>query len=563
MPNIQPTLEDMVRSEFAKSSHKACCESAGPEETMLPMDDGVPLRTVVYRPDISGAVPVVVSRTCYPELDGAQRVRGEEYSRRGIAFVYQYCRGTGGSGGVWEPNVNERADGKTSMDWICDQSWVNSAGYLGCSYLALTGWVIADILPPKVKTMYLTHYGVFRHTSAYKDGLFRHDVLTSWTMGNAGFPIGADYLESCRYMPHIEVDEKLWGRRLDWYRQWITGADRNSAYWETGFWKMLRDIPGKVKVPIYMGEGWYDHHLGSAIETYGALPESVRDKSTFLIGAWNHIFQPKLEGHAGANFETGDDLRAMNWFYQILVEGKEPRGEIKTYIIGDDSWHTRKEYPIGSRAEHRLYITGKRVEGVYGLSPEKAEDSGVITYTYDPENPVMTHGADALLFTEKDQGSLLQPEPNHRRDVISCISGVFGNEATILGAIASSLVVSTDVDDTAFIVKVMEVLPDGRTVNIRTGATTLGYRNGSCASISYEPGSKARLSVTMWDIAWKIQKGSRLRVDITSSDFPQYSIHSNYAGCWSLQDKTRRAGQCIYFGPEDDSFISLPVLQNE
>jgi len=560
MQDMLKIMEETVRREFASCGHDIRCKNREPAEIMLPMEDGVQLRTMIYRPDTDGPVPTVVSRTCYPEFDGVQSIRGEEYSKRGIAYIYQYCRGTGGSGGIWEPNVNERVDGKTTIDWICEQSWVKNAGYLGCSYLALTGWVIADILPPKVKTMYLAHYGVFRHTSAYKEGLFRHDVLTSWTMTNAGFPINADYMKSCRYMPHIEVDEKLWSRRVDWYREWISAVDRSDAYWETGFWKMLRDIPKKVTVPIHICEGWYDHHLGSAIETYSALPEDTRKNSTFIIGAWNHMFQPRLEGHSGDNYDIGEDIRAFDWFSKILVEEEKPQGTVKAYIIGDDSWHTRNDFPAVLPEEKRLYIRGGNAEGIYGLSEAKAGESGSITFTYDPGHPVMSHGADALLFTAGEQGSLLQPEPNYRKDVISCISEVLENDFTILGAISASIVVSTNVDDTAFVIKVMEVMPDGRTVNIRTGVTTLGYRNDSDARVSYDPGSKVRITIKTWDIAWKIQRGSRIRIDITSTDFPQYSIHSNFAGCWSVQDRIRQADQCLYFGTDDDSFISFPVL---
>ena len=169
-------------------------------------------------------------------------------------------------------------------------------GYWGCSYLALTGWLIADILPEKVKTMYLTHYGTFRHVSAYKDGLFRHDVLTAWAMENAGYPVTADYLESCRFRPHAEVDERLWGKKLEWYRKWVTSTDASDEYWNTGVWGLLKEIPSRVKVPVYMGEGWYDHHLGSAIETYRSLSEEAKKKSKFVIGAWDHNFNVVVKG---------------------------------------------------------------------------------------------------------------------------------------------------------------------------------------------------------------------------------------------------------------------------
>lgn len=115
-------------------------------------------------------------------------------------------------------------------------SWIDCMGYKGASYLALTGWAMADAMPSKVRSMYLTVYGTSRHTSAYKDGLFRQDILTAWAMSNAGFPVSADYLTSAAYRPQVQVDEALWGKRLDWYRDWITHTDADDPYWQQGFW---------------------------------------------------------------------------------------------------------------------------------------------------------------------------------------------------------------------------------------------------------------------------------------------------------------------------------------
>lgn len=137
-----------VRDEFAKCEQKPTYEIFCYEE-MLEMDDGVKLRTIIYRPDREGAMPTIVVRTCYPQNDYLYRATAEEYCRRGFNYIYQYCRGTGGSEGEWEPNVNERPDGKKTIDWICDQEWVGDTGYTGCSYLSLTGWLIADILPER------------------------------------------------------------------------------------------------------------------------------------------------------------------------------------------------------------------------------------------------------------------------------------------------------------------------------------------------------------------------------------------------------------------------------
>ncbi len=566
MPYTQEEKErelTRIREQFAKCPVKPSVQDILVQELMLPVRDGVRLRTVISRPPGCGPFPTVVLRSCYPDADPAYRLTAHEYARRGFAYVCQYCRGTGGSEGAWQPNVNERADGKDTLDWLNGQDWVESIGYTGCSYLALTGWAVADILPPKVKTMYLTHYGVFRQVSAYQDGLFRHDILTSWAMWNAGFPIDADYLGSCRFRPHADVDEKLWGRRLDWYREWVTAPDRDDEYWNTGFWGMLKHIPEKVRVPLYIGEGWYDHHLGSALETYNALSEQAKAHTTFLVGPWDHNFNFALEGRRGVNINADEVLRCFGWFYSILAEKKLPESRILRYVCNDDSWH---ECPDGGALESepfRLYLAAKGGPGERSFRLEPAPgQAGQAQFVYDPDDPVPSHGAESLMASSEHQGSLRQPEPGYRPDVLSFVSEPLERDLVVIGSISVQLRVASSAGDTAFAAKVMEVLPTGEAYHIRTGITTLGYRGHSGTRRPYEPGTAVDAPIDMWDIAWKLHRGSRIRLDVTSSDFPQYTAHSNYPGVWSRQAAAQKAVQTIFFGDGADSaLVSFPVLK--
>ena len=552
-----------IEREFSHCRITPFCKVRPPEEIMLPMRDGVLLRTVVYRPDRDEAVPTIVVRTCYPKNDLVYRATALQYVQRGFAYLYQYCRGTGGSQGIWEPNVNERSDGKDTIDWVCAQSWVKNAGYFGCSYLALTGWAIADVLPEKVKTMYLTHYGTYRHVSAYKDGLFRHDILTGWTMENAGYPISADYLDSCRYRPQLTVDEDVWGKRIDWYRDYLTNTDSDSPYWHQGVWKMLMEVPKKLKVPIYLGEAWYDHHLGSAIASWRSIPPEVKKYSTFLIGAWDHDFHMRLEDKETKNAQNNDVLRAFEWFYERLEEERLPKGEVRLYLTGADIWLSLPEFPA-EQAEHaKLYLGSPTVGESHTLREKPQADAAQAVFVYDPENPVFSHGAESLLYTKEGIGSLRQPLPGSRNDVLTCISEPVLQDMDIVGQIKLHLSVATDAEDSAFTFKIMEMTPSGESYHIRTGITTLAYRNQSKHRMPYTPGETVPLVIDSWEVAYRIQQGSRIRVDITSSDFPQYAIHSNYAGGWAEQKQSKPAHQSIFFGGECPSYLEIPLLSTE
>ena len=173
----------------------------------------------------------------------------------------------------------------------------------------------------------------------------------------------------------------------------------------------------------------------------------------------------------------------------------------------------------------------------------------------------MSVGGETLFTSVSKRGSQPQPEIGYRDDVISFLSDPLTEDLTIAGKISADLYVSTDVDDTCFTYKVSEVAPDGTTYNIRSGITTLAYRNDSLGDRqSYTPNDLVEITIETLPITWNVKAGNSIRVDITSSNFPEYSIHSNYAGIWSEQTQTRVADQTIYIGPDHPSSISFPTL---
>ena len=543
-----------IREDYRTSVHPDVFTSYTAWEEMLSCKDGVRLRTIFYRPESCKPLPVIVQRSCYPQSEASLRVHAEELCKKGFGVIIQYCRGTGGSEGVWEPNVNDRSDGLDLMHFVASLPWVDCMGYQGASYLAFTGWIMADALPDKVRSMYLTVYGTSRHTSAYKDGLFRQDILTAWAMSNAGFPVTADYLTSAAYRPQVEVDEALWGKRLNWYRDWITNTGAADPYWCDGFWKMLQDIPGRMKIPVFIAEGWYDHHLGSALKGYESLSDEVKAHTVLNVGPWNHSFKPAIYGHPDQqNGFSRETLNALDWFYETLIEKKLPERKVHAYVIGADEWKVFDRYPFEPSAEASFYLSAEHT-----LSAAPAQE-GTLSYTYDPENPVFSHGGESLFHTQKEIGSLKQPECGWRGDVLSFVSEPLAEDMTILGQTRTQLYVSTDAEDTAFTVKLMEVFENGEAYNIRGGITTLGYRNGSPERLTYTPGSIEPIEITCWDVAWQLKKGSRLRVDISSSNFPEYSVHPNKAGVWSEIKDTVPAKQTLHFGKECPARILLPL----
>ncbi len=542
MDERMKAIIDSYKSSGVPEVYESCDEG----EENVPCRDGVKLRTFWFRPKGAGPWPAIVQRSCYPHAHEAYRLHGQELAKRGYAYICQYCRGTGGSEGIWEPNVNEPDDGADFIRWADSLEWVESIGYWGCSYLASTGWAITGELTPKVKSMLLSHYGTERFTSAYERGLFRHDILTAWAMGNAGRKIEADYIDSCRYRPHVQVDEALWGGRLQWYRDWITNTHRDDPYWKDGFWKFMSDAPGKVKVPVCIVEGWYDHHLGSALQSFGNLSPEAAAHSRLIVGCWNHGFGPCSEGRVQENLQNDEVHQVLSWFGETLMEKKLPERRVDWYVIGEDRWRSFPDIPS---PQERLSFYLDAGKGTLELSPA-GESSAA--YTYDPNDPVPSHGAESLFATFKEVGSLEQPGPNWRSDVLSFVSAPLEQDLPLLGGIEVELYVMSTAADTAFTAKLMEVTPDGRAYNIRGSIATLAHKE------PYTPGHIRRLTISMWAVAFTLRAGSRLRLDVSSSDFPQYAVHTNLPGCWAEQERAVTAQQTVLCGEKWHSRVIMP-----
>lgn len=542
-------------------------------EEMVQGGDGLKLLTRIYLPEGDGPWPVVVTRTPYVFMERGDTIPiGREYASRGIGYIQQDCRGKGGSEGFYKPNIYEREDGIALYKWLDTQPWCESIGIFGSSYTALTGWIVADSLPEKVKGMYLSHYGVDRHISCYRAGLFREDIMSGWAIDNAeediirpkkpeGVGVGENYYDFYLYRPQVEADEAVLGQRLDYYRDWITHTDYNDPYWNMGVWGDLKRIPPLVNIPVTIVAGEFDHHEEGTILGYERLSPQVKSRSRLILGSWNHSFQitPTHVPTAHAkDFDTTADQ--FDWFYSLLVKKLDPKPEIKVYAIERDKWLDLDSWPITPDRNEELYLSSEKAEGILRLGLEKPR-KGELSYAYDPTDPIIVTGGETIFTSIAKRGCQKQPAPGYRDDVLTFVSEPLKEDLTVAGAITLKLKVSTDVEDTAFAFTLCEVTPDGTTYNMRTSITTLGYRNNLLGDRqTYVPGRKVDIDIVALPVVWTVKKGNALRIDVKSSNFPEYAVHSNTAGVWAEQAQTKIAHQKLYVGGKDGSRLILPVL---
>lgn len=531
-------------------------EFGGEKEYMVEMSDGIKLKTYVAFPEGEGPWPVLMTRNPYSNSTARERDKAKVFAKYGYAAVVQEARGTGGSEGKWVPFENERKDGIDTLQWLSKQSWNNGKiGTHGNSYLGFTQWVIAD--QPEVTTMFITVFGTERYKQMYNNGMFRPDIYTSWTMGNAGVPplSGKTYEDALMVRPQVNMDQEIFGVELPWYRDWVTNVSPEAPFWQSGLWAELGKMPSKVNVPVFFVGGWYDHHFEGMLYAWNNLSKSVKDQSRFVIGPWNHV-----QVSAGQlEYPNGviNQLKAqLEWFNHHLKD--EPynysTGNIESYVIGEGVW---KNWKQNGTAPQKLYLTGQG-----GLDHHPPAKENTISYQYEPDHPVLTNGAESVLggmFTLA--GPRLQEAPGYRDDVITFVSEPLKEDLRLSGRIKANLYVASDAEDTSFTVKVSEVFPDGKAYNIRNGITSLAYRNGATTPQTYKPGEVIDVNIETWPITWTIKKGSRIRVDISSSNFPEYMPHSNYAGIWGLQGQLKVAKQTLSTGGKHHSYIEIPSIK--
>lgn len=538
------------------------------------MRDGVELATTVYEPSGTGPWPTVLIRNPYdaPFIT----VWCEIFVRFGYACVYQEVRGQMDSAGEWEPMVAEPSDGEDTLNWLVEQSFQNgNIGLYGPSYLASVQWAAASRgLPPEVKTMLPFVFATDLYSLAYERGMFRHEILSSWAalMPERGFnrENGKKYREFIRHQPFIEVDELYFGTKLDWFRDYLTNPSRTDKLWQRQELIDIRATPPKVDIPVMLLGGWYDIFFKSQLSDWYRL--GSRPNSKFVIGPWTHLQEP------AGDLEL-EDGRGQSWQWALVLDwmGHHLRGEpldqevgvVESYAMGEDRWHTRPDWPPETRAQRwHLDVLG----GAHGcdggrLRADIPRAPQSVEYTYDPDDPVpMRGGAGSLAFILTDGGpvhSVEQAGICERADVMSFASSPLAAPLRVAGPISVTLSVSSDAPDTAFTAKLVEVKQDGSAYNVRDGIASLAYPSDSMRPLSYKPGAVVRVDIDLWPIEWVFEAGSRIRLDVSSSNFPAYHAHPNRAGVWSLQKDAVSAQQTLYAGAGRAAYLELPVARLE
>lgn len=542
----------------------------------VPMRDGVLLATDVYQsPDVKQA-PVVLMRTPYNK--GRAKGVAERFAAAGLIAVVQDCRGKFESQGTFYPYDNEGQDGFDTIEWLGKQPWCNGKiGMWGASYVGATQWLAANEHPPGLVTIAPTATFSSFYRNLYLGGALRISLIARWASGNSQKPEGAtvtkDWRGTLLHLPMSEVDDEI-----GWSMPWLEGMlthPRHGGYWNRT--EVTDDIVD-LKLPMQHIVGYYDFFSRESVNNFMRMQQQARDPKTrqqqqLILGPWDHgsIGRAKVgDVDFGRNAVIDAAGENLKWFARIL-QGKAPELEnagvpVRYFSMGDNVWHNATTWPPKGFTETPFYLhsNGKANtsdgDGTLDLCPATTEETAD-RFQADPNDP-----APACPVTAKRPliaatwGPVDQRPIEKRNDVLVFTSAPYTEPLTFAGNAKAKLFVSADTPDADWVVKLIDVHPDGFSQNLTVGILRGRFRKSEQQPTPLKPGKVYEITVDLGPVAAQIGKGHRLRVDICGAYFPLFDRNPNTAeGPFGKNSKISTAH--VYHDPGRPSRIILPCQQ--
>lgn len=543
-------------------------------DVMVFMRDGVLLATDVYHPVGLDKSPVILVRTPYGKhVEGMGGLLNDTivkiFAGHGYTVVVQDCRGRYHSEGEFYPFINESADGHDAAAWAAAQPW--SSGRLGSwggSYFGYTQWTMADndsalaAMIPVVTSAEIT-------CTMYEGGCLNLANILSWSTLNAGDGRGEVTEDEIRrgfsHLPLLTADDEVVGSNVNFYDDVVTYQSP-----EVMAPVSYRDRYQNVSAPVYSIAGWYDLFQKYQIEDFKSLREQgmepARSMSRIVIGPWGHgVFsRPPVKFPGGGIIKLGQVDRIMDFFGEMLRgenNGVEDWPVYSVYVMGKNEWTGFDEWPPpGVRPVEYYLHSGGRANTRTGdgkLDTTLPGQESADDFVYDPADPAPTTGGPLL---GADLGPKDQKEVEGRDDVLVYTSEPLTSPLLLLGPVSMTLFASSNAPDTDFTAKLCDVFPNGLSVNITDGVIRARFRNGDYHHPELiEPGRTYEYVIDLWHTAYQFQPGHRIRVQVSSSNFPRFDRNLNTGADIAAGLDMRSAAQAVYHEGETASRLTLPV----
>jgi putative CocE/NonD family hydrolase len=551
----------------------------------VPMRDGVHLDANVFHPPGAARYPVILIRTPYGK--GADFPPGySSFIQRGYAVVMQDVRGRYGSQGVFDALNQEGPDGYDTLNWIAAQPWSDGkVGMIGGSYLGIAQWRVALLNNPHLKAI----FPVVSGSDDYLDRFYSsggamklgHRLLwfsLNYTPAGVPKPKFGDYIG---HLPLRSSDFAATTETLPIY-QTILDHPTYDMFWKA---RSVRENISHVHVPVFSVGGWYDNYVESDLEAFAALykPGKQDLKHRIMIGPWPHNMSSTFAGAAFGD-DSSANIRAyqLAWFDHWLkgapdeeahykpfawhnVRAEVDEAPVHIFVMGVNRWRDEQEWPLARARYTPLYLSGKGHantllgDGDLEWNPKGKDKPD--EFTYDPRDPVPTLGGAVCCDPKIFQWGPMDQRPVEKRaDVLVYTSDPLKQDLEVTGPVRVVLYASTSAPDTDFTAKLMDVFPSGEARNLTDGLLRIRYRHGLERAELAAPGEIYPLTIDAGVTSNVFLPGHRVRVEISSSNFPRFDRNPNTGRTLADETVLKKAQQTIYHSRIYPSHILLPVV---
>ena len=569
------------------SNESAVADVLCERDVPVKMRDGTILRCDVWRPRAGEAVPALLQRQPYDKRMAQAYVYAHPawYARQGYGVVVQDSRGRGSSEGNFYPLRGDANDGVDTIAWCAAQSWCSGkVASFGFSLPGLNQLLAAAEKPAALVTaipgfypqgMYdgLTHVGgafglaavlnwaiLLAPDAARKAG--RPELLND--IRNASGCGGPPPTLALKDMPFL-VKPDLMPFLRDYLEHPAYGP-----YWQEF---ELGNRLSQISVPCLHLSGWYDSFVTQTIEAYERFTAETSGEHRLLVGPWYHIPWTQQVGaidfgDAARNFVDEYQLAWLEAWTKGRRKALEALPRVRVFVTGSNSWHDGDRWPLRGTASQTWHLrSGGRANSLSGngfLSLEKPGETELSDYfLYDPAGPVQSLGGHSCCFPQASpMGPMIQRDVELRNDVLVYSSPPLDRPIWVAGKVTARLFAATSARDTDWVVKLCDVAPDGRSINIQEGVIRARFRDGFDRATLLEPDTINEYVITVGACCHRFAAGHRIRVQMTSSNFPGIDRNPNTGGPLGMEEPFEwvPASQTIFHDAARPSSINLPVV---
>jgi uncharacterized protein len=574
------------------------------QNIMVPMRDGIRLATDVYKPAGEGVWPVLLTRLPYNKdlrfpVPGLEQKRvfleldmdAERVVEAGYVIVAQDTRGRYTSEGDFAVFEHEETDGADTIAWAASQPWSDgNVGMYGVSYQALTQWQAAGGQPEALRaiapaqaprgTLYPYQGGAFLLHVAFEwtvtqgvtGDVARQAQLGQATQADLDEIVQAEQKLATLYQRLPLTNQPLIEGRAPYYFDWLAHPDFD-AYWQA---LMPDHFYERITIPALIIAGWYDFFQRDDLTHYRSIKQQAgsnlaRQHSRLVIGPWGHgSFLWGLPGRQyeeqGAAVKMLTDLQ-LRWFdhwLKSVENGVEREKPVQIFVMGINQWREEEEWPLPDTHYRPYYLHSdghaNTLNGDGLLSLEQVGEEPEDVYRYDPRRPVPTMGG-ALMMEEV--GPRDQRQIEEREDILCYTTLPMERPVEVTGPVELVLYVSSSALDTDFTGKLVDVYPDGRAENLIDGILRARYRESLSTSVLMEPGRIYELHIELGATSNVFLPGHRIRLEVSSSNFPRFDRNTNTGGTIASEDEQDlvEATNYIHHNAAHPSHLILPIIE--